>query len=109
MEHVGGWCHITARGNERRDIFRDNRDRSHFPELSRYVHLNPVRVGRLGLGKAERGAGRAGAGPAPETRQVQERIRRTAQKNGLFAFSSATVVAGPWPGQSRVASGRVKI
>jgi REP element-mobilizing transposase RayT len=153
IEHVGGWYHDTARGNERRDIFRDDRDRSHFLELlgamverfgvvlhchvlmdnhyhlilelkernlslalqwlnlsysawfnrrhdraghffqgrfksilfhapasalelSRYVHLNPVRVGRLGLGKAERGAGRAGAGPAPEARRVQERIRR---------------------------------
>lgn len=153
IEHVGGWYHITARGNERRAIFRDDRDRTHFLELvgemverfavvvhcyvlmdnhyhlmlelkrsnlslalqwlnlsystwfnrrhervghlfqgrfksvlfsgpasalelSRYVHLNPVRVGWLGLGKAERAAARAGAESRPEARQVQERIRR---------------------------------
>src|SRR5437016_4914811 len=28
----GAWYHITARGNERRDIFRDDRDRIHFLE-----------------------------------------------------------------------------
>ena len=131
IERAGGWHHVTARGNERRAIFRDNRDRQHFCELleqtvnqfrlrlkcfvlmdnhyhlvleltetnlsravqwlnssysvwfnrrhgrsghlfqgrfksilvdreqwglelSRYVHLNPVRVGRLGLSKSER-------------------------------------------------------
>ena len=33
IEHPGGWYHITARGNEKRAIFRDDRDRSHFLEL----------------------------------------------------------------------------
>lgn len=33
IERVGGWYHITARGNERRAIYRDNRDRQHFCEL----------------------------------------------------------------------------
>ena len=28
-----GWYHVTARGNERRAIFRDDRDRTHFVEL----------------------------------------------------------------------------
>src|SRR6266498_2435192 len=127
IEQAGGWYHITTRGNERRAIFRSDRDREHFLEvlaemtrrfgvrlhayvlmdnhyhlllqltepnlsravqwlnvsysiwfnrrhrrsghlfqgrfksvvldpiqwgleLSRYVHLNPVRVGRMGLG-----------------------------------------------------------
>ena len=31
------------------------------------------------------------------------------QKNGLCAFSSATVVSGPWPGQIKVSGGSVKI
>jgi REP-associated tyrosine transposase len=153
IERAGGWYHLTARGNERRPIFRDNRDRGHFcnllaevvarfgvrlhafvlmdnhyhllveltepnlsrlgqwlnvaysvwfnrrhgrsghlfqgrfksvvvdPQqwglaLSRYVHLNPVRVGRLGLGKADRQKRQAGAFGKPDVRQVQERIGR---------------------------------
>ncbi|NQU11091.1 transposase [bacterium] len=30
---VDGWYHVSARGNERRNIFRDNRDRDHLLEL----------------------------------------------------------------------------
>jgi REP element-mobilizing transposase RayT len=33
IELPGGRYHVTARGNERRDIFRDDRDRRHFLEL----------------------------------------------------------------------------
>jgi hypothetical protein len=33
IEWAGAWYHITARGNERRAIYRDNRDRQHFWEL----------------------------------------------------------------------------
>ena len=33
IERAGGWYHITARGNERRPIYRDDRDREHFCEL----------------------------------------------------------------------------
>ena len=143
IEHAGGWYHVTSRGNERRAIFRDDRDRTHFLELlqnmvgrfnlrvhcfvlmdnhyhlivelrqanlslalqwlnlsysawfnrrhdrvghlfqgrfksvlfsalasalelSRYVHLNPVRVGALGLGKGHRAASRAGAASVPD-------------------------------------------
>jgi putative transposase len=29
----GAWYHITARGNERRDIFRDDKDRLRFLEI----------------------------------------------------------------------------
>ncbi|HWD18245.1 MAG TPA: transposase [Verrucomicrobiae bacterium] len=153
IEHVGGWYHITARGNERRNIFRDDHDRSHFLELlgemaerfavtlhcfvlmdnhyhlilelrqsnlsralqwlnlsysawfnrrhersghlfqgrfksilfnaaasalevSRYVHLNPIRVGRLGLGKSERAAKHAGGSSAPDPQQIRERLQR---------------------------------
>lgn len=153
IERAGGWFHVTARGNERRDIYRDHRDRQHFCELlaemvarfrvrlhafvlmdnhyhlilelsetnlsraaqwlnvsysvwfnrrhersghlfqgrfksvvvdpgqwglelSRYVHLNPVRVGRLGLGKVEQQRIRAGASTAPEAKTVRERLSR---------------------------------
>jgi REP element-mobilizing transposase RayT len=151
MERAGGWYHVTARGNERRRIFRDDVDRAHFCallgelverfglrlhafvlmdnhyhlllelteanlsragqwlnlsygvwfnrrhgraghlfqgrfqsvavdplgwglELSRYVHLNPVRVGRLGLGKRDRSGLRAGLSGAPRPEQVRERL-----------------------------------
>ena len=33
IERVGGRFHATARGNERRDIFRDDTDRYHFLSL----------------------------------------------------------------------------
>ena len=33
IERPGGWYHLTARGNERRPIFRDARDRKHFCQL----------------------------------------------------------------------------
>jgi REP element-mobilizing transposase RayT len=33
IERIGGRFHTTARGNERRDIFRDDTDRFHFLEL----------------------------------------------------------------------------
>jgi len=151
IERAGGWYHVTARGNERREIYRDERDRRHFLELlegmverfrlelhayvlmsnhfhlmmalrepnlsralqwlnvsysvwfnrrhrrsghlfqgrfksvvvspeawglalSRYVHLNPVRVEGLGLGKAERGRSRQGVNDAPARDLVRRRI-----------------------------------
>jgi REP element-mobilizing transposase RayT len=45
-------------------------------ELSRYVHLNPVRVGHLGLGKTDQQQMRVGAPEAPDARTVRERIAR---------------------------------
>src|SRR5450756_3004686 len=33
IERAGGWYHLTGRGNERRAIYRENRDRQHFCEL----------------------------------------------------------------------------
>lgn len=32
-EFPGAWYHVTARGNERKDIFRNDRDREHFLEV----------------------------------------------------------------------------
>ena len=151
VEREGGWHHITARGNERRAIYRDERDREHFCqllgqavdqfrwrihvfmlmdnhyhllletqeanlsksmqwlnisysvwfnrrhhrsghlfqgrfkaisvdpmgwglELSRYVHLNPVRVRGLGLDKATRSRDRLGVGAPPDAQMVRARI-----------------------------------
>jgi hypothetical protein len=33
IERAGAWHHVTARGNERRAIYRDDRDRRHFCDL----------------------------------------------------------------------------
>lgn len=147
--------HVTARGNQRQDIFHDDHDREHFLELlgeivarydwqlqayvlmpnhyhllvqtpqanlsqamhwlgvsytvwfnrrharaghlfqgrysallveeaallevSRYVHLNPVRLARLGLDKAARQRQRAGAQEAPDPAQVDDRLQRLRQ------------------------------
>jgi putative transposase len=153
IERPGGWYHVTARGNERRAIYRDEQDRRHFCqllgqavqdfrlrlhgfvlmdnhyhllaetleanlsramqwlnvsysvwfnrrhgraghlfqgryqailvdrldcglELSRYVHLNPVRLGNLGLNKSDQQRSRVGAVEAPQGAVVQERIRK---------------------------------
>lgn len=152
IERPGAWYHVTARGNERRSIYLDNRDRQRFCqllaeavedfrlvlhayvlmdnhfhlllmtpeanlsramqwlnvsysvwfnrrhgrvghlfqgrykaivvdpvgwalELSRYVHLNPVRVGGLELGKAARHRRGAGAAGPPRPPLVRERIK----------------------------------
>src|ERR1051325_3780267 len=41
----GAWYHVTARGNERRDIFRDDKDRFHFIEtLARAVERFDIRL-----------------------------------------------------------------
>jgi len=151
IERAGGWYHITARGNERKLIYRDDRDCTHFLELlaqmverfnvrlhayvlmgnhyhlllelreanlsravqwlnvsysvwfnrrhsrtghllqgrfksvlvsreewglrlSRYIHLNPVRLQKLGLNKSQQQRIRAGVAGAPNPDVVKERI-----------------------------------
>ena len=153
IERPGGWYHVSARGNERKAVYRADRDRQHFLELlaemvarfrvrlhgyvlmdnhyhlllelneanlsravqwlnvsysvwfnrrhersghlfqgrfksvavspeewglalSRYVHLNPVRVQALGLSKADRRSQRVGLSPAPDVARARERIGR---------------------------------
>ena len=153
LERAGGWYHLTARGVERRAIFRDDRDRQRFVdllgeaaamygwvvhgyvlmdnhyhlvvqiaqtnlsrgmqwlqtsysmgfnrrhrrvgplvqgrykavlvdpvgwglELSRYVHLNPVRTARMGLDKGARQADRVGVPGRPDAQQVRQRVQR---------------------------------
>ncbi|MFA5190438.1 MAG: hypothetical protein WC740_06920 [Verrucomicrobiia bacterium] len=33
IEMAGGWYHVVARGNERKRVFRDEKDRLRFLEL----------------------------------------------------------------------------
>lgn len=66
-------------------------------ELSRYVHLNPVRVTRFGLGKAERAGQRAGWAGAASRELIAERREALRQ----FQWSSYRAYIGlekapPW-------------
>ena len=167
IERPGGRYHVTARGNERKEIFRDDTDRFHFleslgelaerfgvrvhayvlmdnhyhllletpeanlsramhwlnvgycvwfnrrrrrhghllqgrfgaflveddagwQELARYVHLNPVRVARLGLDKSGRAASKAGLAEAPAPELLAERLRTLRE----FGWSSYRGYAG---------------
>jgi putative transposase len=167
IERPGGRYHVTAGGNERKPIYREDSDRAHFLELlaeaterfgirvhayvlmdnhyhllvetpeanlsramqwlnvsysvwfnrrhdrvghllrgrfsavivedyagwqevARYVHLNPVRVGGLGLNKRQQAAARAGAIVAPPPELVAERLRRLRE----FQWSSYRSYAG---------------
>src|SRR5437762_777408 len=152
LNRAGLWYHVTARGNERKPIYRDERDRTHFIELfarcgelfrlrlhayvlmpnhyhllletqeanlsramqwlntsytiwfnrrhqraghllqgrfkavvveaetwalglSRYLHLNPVRLQRMGLDKGRQRARRQGVGERSPPELVQPRLR----------------------------------
>jgi len=65
-------------------------DDAGWQEVARYVHLNPVRVAGLGLGKRQRAASRAGAVQAPEEELVAKRLERLRQ----FSWSSYRSYAG---------------
>jgi REP element-mobilizing transposase RayT len=167
IDVAGGWYHVTSRGNERKAIFRDDRDRNHFLELlaesterfrlrvhayvlmpnhyhllvetpqanlsraiqwlnvsysvwfnrrhrrvghllqgrfkavvvdrdqwglslSRYVHLNPVRIQKLGLDKQSQRVKRAGLGERAAPELVQARI----QTLRTYRWSSYRAYAG---------------
>jgi REP element-mobilizing transposase RayT len=174
IEFPGAWYHVTARGNERRAVFRSASDRrrllellgqcaprfglrihgyvlmaNHYhlivetpqiglsramqwlngsytvwfnrrharsghlfqgrfkavlvdaeewgAQLSRYVHLNPIRVARLGLGKAQQAERRAGLMPAAGEEEIA--ARRAALRE--FRWSSYRAYIGlerppPW-------------
>jgi putative transposase len=166
VEFPGARHHVSARGNERRNIFRDDRDRRHFVELlaelpdrfglrvvawvlmdnhyhllvetpdgplsrpcqwlnvaysvwfnrrhgrsghlfqgrfksvlvdegkwlevARYIHLNPVRVASLGLGKLDRLRQRTAAARDPGATLVGKRLTRLRQ----YRWSSYRAYAG---------------
>lgn len=59
-------------------------------ELSRYVHLNPVRTSRMGLDKQARQAARLGARRRPGAELVRERVQRLRK----YRWSSYRAYAG---------------
>lgn len=167
IERPGGRYHVTARGNERKSIYRDDSDRTHFLELlaetterfalrihayvlmdnhfhllletpeanlsrslqwlnvsyslwfnrrhdrvghlfqgrfksvvveddagwqevARYIHLNPVRLAGLGLGKRHQAAARVGGIQRPSNELVGQRLARLRE----FRWSSYRSYAG---------------
>lgn len=65
-------------------------DDSGWQEVARYVHLNPARIGALGLNKRQQAASRTGLDRAPEAQLVSERLRRLRE----FRWSSYRAYAG---------------
>jgi putative transposase len=59
-------------------------------EVVRYVHLNPVRIHALGLGKQERAAMAIGAGETPKMELVRERLNLLRE----YRWSSYRAYAG---------------
>jgi len=167
LDHPGAWHHVTARGNERHAIYRDDGDRVHFCrllgetiavfawrlhayvlmenhfhllvetpeanlsrgmqwlnvsysvwfnrryhrvghllqgrfksvvvdptgwglELSRYIHLNPVRVSQLGLDKSARQRDGVGTSEKPSATEVKARLTRLRS----YRWSSYRAYAG---------------
>ncbi len=65
-------------------------DDAGWQEVARYVHLNPVRVGGLGLGKGQRAESRQGLARPPKAELIGERLRRLRE----FRWSSYRAYAG---------------
>jgi len=73
--------------------------------VSRYVHLNPVRISALNLSKGERRAAQQGLSPAPDPNIVRERLRQLRE----YRWSSYRAYIGaenrpPWLECERVLS-----
>jgi REP element-mobilizing transposase RayT len=68
-------------------------DDSGWQEVGRYVHLNPVRVGALALGKSDRSTRRLGAAEAPSSDLVAKRLDVLHQ----YRWSSYRAYAGLEP------------
>lgn len=87
LSRVMQWCNVSysvwfnlrhrrsghlLQGRFGADLVQDD---AGWQEVARYVHLNPVRVGRLGLGKSARAASGAGPIAAPSAEVVAERLQ----------------------------------
>lgn len=74
--------------------------------VSRYVHLNPVRVDALGLGKKARAAQRLGVDSAPRREEIRERIQRLRGYRWSSYRAYAGFESGPAWLESRPVLGR---
>jgi hypothetical protein len=72
-------------------------DGAGWEEVARYVHLNPVRVGRLKLDKAARAASHPGLASGPAAELVAERLR-TLRQLRWSPYRGMPVTRRPWRG-----------
>jgi putative transposase len=72
-------------------------DRSRVSEVARYVHLNPVRIGGLGLDKDDQRRARGLGCPDPGAALIQQRLEtlRNYQWSSWWVYSGAEL-APPW-------------
>lgn len=71
--------------------------------VSRYVHLNPIRLRALGQSKSDRRAARVGLSAAPDANVVRERVRRLRE----YRWSSYRAYIGVESAPSWLTCGRV--
>lgn len=125
IERTGGRYHLTARANLSRALQWLNvsyciwfnrrhrrvgqllqgrfkalvvEDDAGWREVARDVHLNPVRLSGLGLGKRHRAASRLGLAQAPKQERVAERLRILRD----YRWSSYRAYAGHCVGVGRL-------
>jgi REP element-mobilizing transposase RayT len=72
-------------------------------EVARYVHLNPVRVGRLGLGKVEQRQSRVVGGVDPGAELLRRRLRELQE----YPWSSWRVYLGAEPSPGWLETGLI--
>jgi len=87
LSRVGQWLNLSYgiwfnRRHQRVGHLFQGRFKSHlieddagFREVARYIHLNPVRVGRFGLSKSEQARQRTAAAVQTSEKLVEERLR----------------------------------
>ena len=85
-------------------------DDAGWQEVARYVHLNPVRVGALELGKGQRAVSRAGLAAPPSPALVGERSRQLREYpwssyRGYAGYGAAPAWVCPEP-LARLCGGR---
>ena len=85
-------------------------DNAGWQEVARYVHLNPVRVGALELGKGQRAVSRAGLAAPPSPALVGERSRQLREYpwssyRGYAGYGAAPAWVCPEP-LARLCGGR---
>lgn len=98
------WAH-RIRGHLFQGRFRSLliEDRKGVVEVARYLHLNPVRVRGLGLGKAEQKGARAADIEDPGAERVRERLRTL----DAYPWSSWRVYAGSEPRPTWLTTGTI--
>ncbi len=94
-------CGHLFQGRYRAIVIEDLRG---VAEVARYVHLNPVRTGRMGLGKAQQRQSRTIGGPDPGAELVRQRLEAL---DG-YPWSSWRVYRGAEPAPAWLETGVIE-